>query len=43
MGLYSQHFIYFLIYKWPQKATMLHYTKVYVLTMDKHISLLGHS
>ncbi len=22
---------------------MLHYTKVYVLTVDKHISLLGHS
>jgi hypothetical protein len=40
-GLYSQHFIFFLIYKRVQRAKVLYYSKLENLVTDKHSSLLG--
>jgi hypothetical protein len=37
----SQHFIFFATYKWAQQARVLDYTRLEILAMDKHYSLLG--
>jgi hypothetical protein len=39
-GPYSQHLIFFLSYKWAQKARALHDYRLKRLTSDKHSSLL---
>jgi hypothetical protein len=40
LGPYSQHFIFFLTYKWAQYAKLLNYTRLDGLGGDKHSSLL---
>ncbi len=40
LGLYSQHFIFLVTYKWAQYARVLHYIKLERVAMDKHSSLL---
>ncbi len=40
-GPYSQHFIFFVTYELAIITTVLHYTKLERLAMDKHSSLLG--
>jgi len=37
----SQHLIFFVTYKWVQKAKVLYYTWLERLARDKHCSLLG--
>ncbi len=37
----QQHFIFFIIYKWAQKAGVLHYTSLERLARVKYSSLLG--
>ncbi len=42
LGSHSQHFIFFVTYKWVQpKARMLHYIRLESHVNDKHSSLLG--
>ncbi len=41
LGLYSQHFIFFVTYEWTKKARMLHYAGLESLARDKYSSLLG--
>jgi hypothetical protein len=38
---YSQHFNFFITYKWVHKGILLHYTKVERLARNEHSSLLG--
>jgi hypothetical protein len=40
MHFESQHFIFFVTYKWAQKARMLRYPLLERLAWDKHFSLL---
>ncbi len=35
----SQHFIFFITYKWAQQARELHYNRVKDLPVDKHSCL----
>jgi hypothetical protein len=39
-GTYSQHFIFFIAYKWVQQATVLLYSRLESLARDKRASLL---
>jgi len=41
LGLYSQHFIFFITYKGAQKARALHYNRLERLTGDRPSGLLG--
>jgi hypothetical protein len=38
---YSQHFIFFVAYKWAQQARVYNYTRLERLSSDKNSSLLG--
>jgi hypothetical protein len=38
---YSQHFIFFITYKWAKKARVLHSVRLERITSDKRSSLLG--
>ncbi len=40
-GTYSQHFIFFVTYKWVQFDKVLDYNRMKRLARDKHSSLLG--
>jgi hypothetical protein len=40
-GPYSQHFIFFVTYKWAQQSRVLHYTVLEGVNSDKHSGLLG--
>ncbi len=40
-GQFSEHFFFSVSYKWAQKTTVLHYTRLKRLVRDKHSSLLG--
>jgi len=41
LGLYSQHFIFFVTHEWAQKATVSHNTRLDWLARD--INYLAHS
>jgi len=41
LGLYSQHFIFFVTFYWAQKARVVYYTRLERLVRDKHSSLVG--
>jgi len=38
---YSQHIIFFMTYKWPKKALVLHYARLERYSIDKQSNLLG--
>jgi hypothetical protein len=40
LGPYSQLYIFFVAYEWAKQARVLHWTRVEMLAMDKHRSLL---
>ncbi len=43
LGLYSQHFIFFVTHEWAQKATVLHNTRWNGLPGSRDINYLAHS
>jgi hypothetical protein len=40
LGLYSQHFLFFVTYELAQQERVLHYSRMEILGKDKHPSLL---
>jgi hypothetical protein len=40
-GPYSQHSVFFVTYKWEQKASVLHYIRLERSSRNKYASLLG--